>query len=179
MKILGGIYRGRKINMPKGIRPTQNKARKALFDILQDVQGLMFLELFAGSGAVGIEAASRGALEVVLVEHASPCIAAIKGNIASLGLKSCQVLPLDTDRAIQALYREGRRFDIVFFDPPYYKELAKKTLQTLGAYDIVAAHGFVIAQHFKKDNLPEGVGKLFIFKQASYGDTRLTFYRKK
>jgi 16S rRNA (guanine(966)-N(2))-methyltransferase RsmD len=164
--------------MPKGIRPTQNKVRKALFDILGEVAGLSFLELFAGSGAVGLEAASRGAGEVVFVEKDKRCAQVIKKNISVVSLSRCLVVSLDAIKAIQQLAKNKERFDIIFLDPPYYGGLAKKTLQTLWAYDILAPNGFIIIQHFKKDNLPEALGDLALLKQAKYGDTLLSFYRR-
>ncbi|HTY44795.1 MAG TPA: 16S rRNA (guanine(966)-N(2))-methyltransferase RsmD [Patescibacteria group bacterium] len=178
MRIIGGIYKGRVIAMPKDIRPTQDKVRKALFDILGGIEGLSFLELFAGSAAVGLEAASRGAVELVLVEQDRRCLAVIRKNIESLKAQNCSLYPKESQDMVKLLARGGRSFDIVFLDPPYYKDLAKKTLQILGAYDIVAPNGFVIIQHFKKDTLPPQAGNLARFKQAHYGDTVLSFYRK-
>ena len=164
--------------MPKGIRPTQDKVRRALFDILGDIEGLSFLELFAGSGAVGFEAVSRGVKDLTLVEHNSDCLRAIKKNIASLKLKACSLYPREVEAAIETLQKEQKRFDIIFLDPPYYKDLSKKTLKRLSNCDILSDTGFIIVQHFKKDNLPETLGDLVLFKQARYGDTRLSFYRK-
>lgn len=178
MRILTGAYKGRAVNMPAGIRPTQNKVRKAVFDILGDIRGLSFLELFAGSGAVGFEAASRGASEVVLVEENRSCLKAIERTREALGLKGCTVIPLAAQAALEALKRRGKSFDLVFLDPPYGKGLAKKTLQMLGGCDIVAPNSFVIIQHFRRDDLPESSGGLILFKQAGYGDTLLSFYRK-
>jgi 16S rRNA (guanine(966)-N(2))-methyltransferase RsmD len=178
MRITTGQYKGRQLKVPKGIRPTQNKVRKAFFDILGDIQGLSFLELFAGSGAMGFEAVSRGVSELTLVEYNRDCLMAIKKNIASLKPKACSLYPLEAEKAVQALFKEKRNFNIIFLDPPYYKDLAKKALQTLSAYDILAPNGFVIIQHFKKDNLPDALGDLALFKQKAYGDTVLSFYRK-
>ena len=179
MRIISGKFRGRVIKMPGGIRPTQNKVRKALFDILGDVEGLSFLELFAGSGGVGFEAVSKGARELTLVEYNRDCLLAIRKNIASLALKSCNLYPLETEKAIRTLNKDKHEFDIIFLDPPYYQGLAKKTLQILGAYDILAPCGFVVIQHFKKDELPEESGKLKLVKETRYGDTVLSFYQKK
>ena len=165
--------------MPKGIRPTQQKVRKALFDILGDIEGLSMLELYAGSGAIGFEALSRGLKELALVEYNRDCFLAINKNIESLKLKACSVYPMEADKAIARLAGEKRVFDLVFFDPPYYQGLAKKTLQTLAAYDIVAPQGLVVVQHFKKDDLPENLGVFSLFRTAKYGDTALSFYRKK
>jgi len=166
------------LKFPKGIRPTQNKVRKALFDILGDIQGLSFLELCAGSGAVGFEAISRGVREVTLVEYNHDCLLALRKNIESLKSAACSLYPEEASKAIRNLHKDGKRFDIVFLDPPYYIALAKKILQTLEAYDILAAQGLIIIQHFKKDNLPEAVGDLILFKESRYGDTLLSFYKK-
>jgi 16S rRNA (guanine966-N2)-methyltransferase len=179
MRITSGKYKGRIIKMPKGIRPTQNKVRKALFDILGDVEGLSFLELFAGSGAVGLEAASRGACAVVFVENDRDCLAVIKDNIATLKAGNCVAYPLEVGRFLRNLSTLNKKFNIIFLDPPYHNEEVKKTLQIFDAYDILAPNGLIIAQHFKKDKLPDQSGNLAVIKQAGYGDTLLTFYSRK
>lgn len=179
MRITTGQYKNRSISMPSNIRPTQDKVRKALFDILGDIEGLSFLELFAGSGAIGFEAVSRGAVDLTLVEHNRDCLLAIKKNIESFKPKSCNLYSRQASETIRDLHKDKRRFDIIFLDPPYYLDLAKKTLQTLSAYDILAPSGFIIVQHFKKDILPETLGVLSLFRQSRYGDTVLSFYRKK
>jgi 16S rRNA (guanine(966)-N(2))-methyltransferase RsmD len=202
MRIIGGRYKGRVIKLPKGIRPTQDKVRKALFDILADIEGLSFLELFAGSGAIGFEALSRGAADLTLVEYNRDCLSAIKKNIESLALKAPALYPQEVQGAIKVLHKEEKKFDIIFLDPPYPKTLvprpydksnkrgsgstgnlqeqplSKKTLQILGAYDILAPNGFVVVQHFKKDGLPQESGELRLVKESRYGDTILSFYRK-
>ena len=182
MRIISGKYKGRIIRMPKGIRPTQNKVRKALFDILGDIQGLSFLELFAGSGAVGIEALSLGAKQVVFVENNSDCLKALKNNFTYLLPTTYYLLPLDVFIAIKKMSKNKKQFDIIFLDPPYLRDVtptgAKKTLLNLSTYDILSPNGFIVAQHFKKDILPDRIGNLIILRQAEYGDTVLSFYRK-
>lgn len=165
--------------MPKGIRPTQDKVRKAVFDILGDINGLSFLELFAGSGAVGFEAASRGVTELTLVEESRDALKEIRNNIESLSLTSCNLYPFAAEKAVQAFYKDRLKFDIIFIDPPYYKDMAKKTLQMLGGYDILAPNGLLVVQHFKKDGLPDQCGVLKLIKNSRYGDTLLSIYRKK
>ncbi len=125
MRIISGKYKGRIIRMPRGIRSTQNKARKALFDILGDIQGLSFLELFAGSGAVGLEALSGGVASLTLVENNRDCLVTLKKNIESLKPEFCNLLPLEAEKAISAFAKDKRRFDIIFLDPPYYGDLVK------------------------------------------------------
>ncbi len=114
MRINSGKYKGRVIEMPKAIRPTQDKVRKALFDILGDIEGLSFLELFAGSGAVGFEALSRGVSDLTLVEYNRDCLMAIRKNIESLKARSCVLYEAEAEKAIGALERNDKRFDIVF-----------------------------------------------------------------
>ena len=178
MRINTGFHKGKKIHLPRGIRPTQDKVRKAIFDILGDVSGLSFLELFAGSGAVGFEAASRGVSELELVEYNRDCQLAIKRNIESLKPKACALYPFEAQKAIQVFHRDGRKFDIIFLDPPYHEGLAKKTLHMLGVYDILSPDGLLVAQHFKRDELPADEGSLRRIKQAKYGDTVLSIYNK-
>ncbi len=201
MRITTGIYKGRDLKMPRGIRPTQNVARKAIFDIIGDIKGLTFLELFAGSGAVGLEAASRGAKGVVFVEKSGDCVKMIKDNIALIskpGISQAQlnylIIQSDVSEAIKQLSRQNKNFDIIFLDPPYFQDeatpqpkgllgvplsAAKKTLQTLCAYDILPPTGLIIVQYSKQENLPEQLGVLSLLKLSVYGDTKLSFYQKK
>jgi 16S rRNA G966 N2-methylase RsmD len=147
---------------------------------------------------VGIEALSQGAKEVIFVDNNRACAAKIRDNLSVIGLLRYDVIALDAMETIKRLSQEGKRFDIVFLDPPYYKgkalrpavwrgwrsreeageSLTKKTLQTISAYDILAPNGLVIAQHFKKETLPERLGVLVLFKRKIYGDTVLSFYKK-
>ncbi len=185
MRITSGKYKGRIIESSQGIRPTEDRVRKALFDILGDIEGLSFLEIFAGSGAVGFEALSRGVKELILVENNRNCLRAINKNIESLKERACELYEQEADEAIRTLGKENKKFDLIFLDPPYYKDihknesLAKKTLQTLEAYDILSPYGIIAVQHFKKENLPKESGNLALIKQAKYADTLLSFYKKK
>ncbi len=183
MRITTGIYKGRNLAMPEGIRPTQEKVRKAVFDILGDISGLSFLELFAGSGAVGFEALSRGVSELVLVEQDCDCLKVIEKNSLLLGRPhGCFVYPQEAVKAIEELEKRKKKFDIVFLDPPYYKgkapeeSPAKKALQTIGRCDIVAPNGLVVAQHFRRDAVPRETGQYSLLRQSRYGDTVLSFY---
>lgn len=192
MHISTGKYKKRTIELPAGIRPTQDKVRKAVFDILGDVEGLQFLELYAGSGAVGLEALSRGARHVTFVESAQAPLRALRTNVERFGAGAdCDILPAETEKALIFLEKKKQSFDIVFLDPPYYPEQlrrgtvprapttseTKKTLQTLGACDIVRPDGFAIAQHAAHEALPASFGSLALIKQSRYGDTVVSFYK--
>ncbi|MFA5356869.1 MAG: 16S rRNA (guanine(966)-N(2))-methyltransferase RsmD [Candidatus Omnitrophota bacterium] len=179
MRIITGKYRGKGIQLPRGIRPTQGVVRKAVFDILGDMDGASFLELFAGSGAVGFEAASRGAESLTLVESDRDCVAAITKSMEALKLGKCVLYPGEAETAIKAFSRDKRKFDIIFLDPPYYKGLSKKILQMLGGCDILAPDGFVVVQHFRREELPKESANLALIKESRYGDTILSFYTGK
>ncbi len=209
MRIIGGEYRARTIKMPKlaEVRPTQDRVREAIFNVIREkIPGSDILDLYAGSGAFGIEAFSRGAQSVIFVDDNIKCIKTIKGNLASLdeNAKMPQLLKADAVGAISRFQKEGRKFDIVFLDPPYYKgsfdpstalragrlrtirspmgaveSLAKNSLIKMNACDILSQHAFVVVEHFKKDILPRETGDIILFKEKRYGDTAVSFYRRK
>lgn len=185
MKILGGQFKNKNFYMPGHIRPTQNVVRKALFDILgQDMGGKTFVDMFAGSGAVGLEAVSRGAEMTVFIEHDPTCTEVIEENFSLLGLQPdaegggpCELIHGDAFASIKSLMWQKRRFDIVFCDPPYGLELAKKALKTLGACDIVHPASWVIIEHERREMLPQQQGRFTLFKKNQYGSAWLSFYR--
>jgi len=185
MKIIGGQLKGRNFYMPADIRPTQHVVRKALFDLLgQDMSGVEFLELFSGSGAVGLEALSRGAKKVVFVEKEPKCVSVIEENIEILkispdedGKMTFEVIRGNALAFIKILARQKKAFDIIFIDPPYGRGLAKKALKTLGAYDIVRPNCTIVIQHEKKEILPEAQGRFLLFRQKKYGASLLSLYR--
>ncbi len=180
MRIITGKYRSRLIKAPKAIRPTEDRVRKALFDILGDVSGLTVLDLFAGSGSVGLEALSQSCQEVFFVENHRAAILAIEENLKNLGCQDrATVIPQDSFRAIENMAQKSRKFDLIFIDPPYYKDTGEKILQTLGEYDILHQSGYIIIQHFKKDFISAKAGNLALWRQEKYGDSFLSFYQKK
>ncbi|MFA5261365.1 MAG: 16S rRNA (guanine(966)-N(2))-methyltransferase RsmD [Candidatus Omnitrophota bacterium] len=187
MKILTGAYRGRNFYMPADVRPTQNIARKAIFDLIgHDLSGLTVLDLYAGSGAVGLEALSQGASKVTFVEKAPKCVDTIAENLALLGLKNgnyfdnrCELLHADALAAIKTFGGKKRAFNIVFLDPPYNRGLVKKTLKTLSAYDIVHPVSFIIVQYGKSEYLPETQEGFSLIKNHRYGKSFLAIFQKK
>jgi len=178
MRINTGKLKGRSVKAVQNIRPTKDMVKKAIFDILGDIEGLTFLDLFAGSGAVGLEAMSRGASLVMLVEKDRACLKAIEENIRALSLDNCEVYPQEAFEAVKQLQARKRVFDVIFLDPPYHEDTAKKILQTLSACDILARNGFVVVEHSSGDDLPELFNNLSLFDKRTYGITGLSFYRK-
>ncbi|MFH1782913.1 MAG: 16S rRNA (guanine(966)-N(2))-methyltransferase RsmD, partial [Candidatus Omnitrophota bacterium] len=181
MKIISGKFRGRVIDMPKDARPTSNKAREALFEILKnDIHGKSFLDLYSGSGAVGLEALSRGAEGISFVDSSQESIKTIRKNITKLNILDSYSIYIYTKNALQAIRdfnKKGARFDIIFMDPPYYKDIAKNTLIEISNYDILTANALIVIELYKKDDLPEKVNFLERFRVSRYGDTKLEFYK--
>ncbi len=181
MKITGGKDRSRLIKTPrlKDIRPTLDKIRKAIFDILQnEIADKVILDLFSGSGAIGLEAISRGAKIVYFIEREKACIDVINENIELLKYEDrANVLRGDVFKAIREFGEIREKFDIIIMDPPYRRDLAKKALLKISVYDIIKPSGFVIAEHSKTEKLPERIDLLQLYRQISYGDTVLSFYR--
>ena len=180
MRIISGGLKGRRIKFPENIRPTQQKVRKSIFDCLRNfVKGSIFLELFAGSGAVGLEAFSYGAAEVTFVDNDINCLRIIEANLKSLRQEAYRIYKKDSLLAVAELSEKAMKFDIIFLDPPYGKELAKNSLLKISVCDILSASGILVLEHNKKEELPERCGSLMLFKQKRYGDTVLSFYQRR
>jgi 16S rRNA (guanine(966)-N(2))-methyltransferase RsmD len=185
-RIIAGGGRGRRLKSPRGLstRPTGGRVRQTLFDILApEVPGCRFFDAFAGSGAVGLEALSRGASRVVLVDTSAPAVQAIKENARALAGEGgeVEVFRQDARTAVAALASRGRRFDIVYLDPPYDspRALYEGMLEVLGTGPVLADGGVVVAEHFHKRALPATIGGLEETRQVRVGDHLLSFYRRR
>ena len=167
--------------MPAGIRPTQNVLRAAIFDLLgHDFSGLSFLELFAGSGAVSLEAISRGADEVVMVEHNDLNAKTIRENCELLAIElggNFSLVHGDAFATVKRLSEEARRFDIVFFDPPYAQKMAKKTLKLLTSRDILHPQSLVCVQCEVSEKI-ETPEDFQVLTQRRYGSSYLTLLQR-
>jgi 16S rRNA (guanine966-N2)-methyltransferase len=181
MRIIGGEAKGRTLHFPPESkeRPTSDFLREALFNILGPLQDNSFIDLFAGSGSVGIEAASRGAADVVLVEKNKKIASVIQKNIESCGFKDqCRLLNLDVENALRELNNKKRSFDIIFADPPYDKGLAEETIKLLNKYPIFAADVRIVIQHSVKEDFNAQIGgRLILQDQRKYGSNVLTFLK--
>ena len=183
MRIITGEYKGRKLAPVKGvdIRYTGDKVKGALFSILRDaVPGARFLDIYAGSGNIGIEAISRGAGSVAFVDVNPVCTKTIAANLAHCGLSpkppEIMLLKMAMPRAMEYFRRHDTQFDVIFLDPPYRSGLVEKTLQEISACGILSTNGDVVAQHDVRENAPEQVGTLVRTRQNRYGATLLSFY---
>lgn len=186
MRVIAGTLRRRMLEAPAGLatRPTSDRLRETLFNVLAPrMEGARFLDLYAGSGAVGIEAVSRGARQAVLVERAAPALKVLRGNLEKLGLRGeVRVEAV----GVAAFLRRGRpqisalQFDVVFLDPPY--EAADEYAQALGllggeANELLAENAMVIAEHRRKEKLADRYGMLARTRLLEQGDAALSFYK--
>jgi 16S rRNA (guanine966-N2)-methyltransferase len=181
-RITGGTFKGLPLVIPPHLRATEAKVRQALFNILgPSIAGARVLDAFAGSGAVGCEALSRGAAFVACVESDGQAVVSIRDNLARLGAGlpagAWRVLQMDLARGLRELADSEAPFDIVVFDPPYGGEAAKKALNALAGYAMLARTGVAVVEHARRTVLPTSLPPLRQAKQHRYGDTVLSFYR--
>jgi len=182
-RIIGGQGKGRRLRTPRGeaTRPTGARVRQTLFDVLAaSLPGCRFLDPFAGSGAVGLEALSRGASTVTLVDASATAVAALRENARALAHAGgeVQVYRQDARVAMGGLARSGARYDVVFLDPPYAGGEYERLLETVAAFGLLAPDGVVVVEHFHKRGLPERIGGLVRAREIRVGDHRLSFYRR-
>jgi 16S rRNA (guanine966-N2)-methyltransferase len=185
MRIIAGKFRSRQLKSIKGmaLRPTSDKLRGTLFNILGElIVDSLFVDLFAGTGAVGIEALSRGAREAIFVEKHPPAAALIKKNLESLEIREgTRVLKSDVLQALKRLAEEPAaavRTEILFLDPPYAdEEQYRNVLSFLSSTSLLAENAVVIAEHRRKLDLPDTFGKLERVRVLRQGDAALTFFR--
>lgn len=180
MRISSGEFKGRMLNLPKTkqVRPTRAMVREAIFSVLGDfIEGKDVLDLFSGSGSLGLEALSNKARSVTFVENHRLSLDAIRANVLHLDCRSqCRIIAKDVFKAINILTKDALLFDIVFADPPYSLGLAKKCLLSIGNCDILQPSSIVVIEHYKKDELPLNTEKLKLWRLKKYGDTFVSFY---
>ena len=181
MRITGGVYSGRRLHTPKSsqIRPMRDQVRSALFNILRDlVEGSRFLDLFAGTGSVGIEALSRGAEHVTFVDKSREAISILSENIAELGAEDATtIIRADVFNWLENESSSGSAFDLIFVGPPYYHNLAHETLKLLGQARLSAPEAVIFAEVFKKEQLESQYGWLSQIDERLYGDNKIHFYQ--
>src|SRR3989338_11576464 len=183
MKILTGRLRGRRIEFKPNpsLRPTADKVRQAVFNILQaKTKGAKVLDLYSGTGALGMEALSSGATSAIFVENDSLQCQKIRRSLEALGLTAfAEVKCSEALKVIQEFSKNGERFDIIFLDPPYERDLAVKTLMSISETDILYDdRSSIICEVRKNEVLPEEIKKLRCLKTKLYGDTKILVFGK-
>jgi len=179
VRVIAGALKGRRLAPVKGrIRPTAAKVREAVFNILGlAVDGVRALDLFAGTGALGIEALSRGAAEAVFVEDHPEALKVLRRNLEALDLLGrTTVWPLPVAMALKKVAGRGERFGLAFLDPPYGGGAAAAALSALASLNLLLPGARVVVEHSRRESLPEACGPLERLEVRRYGDTQVAFY---
>jgi len=179
MRIISGTSKGRKLVTPKSqsLRPTSDRVKESIFNILRiEMEGKVVLDLFAGTGNLGIEALSRGAKKAIFVEKGRQAIRLIQKNLSQLGLEEwSEIVPRDANRAIGILKQRGESFDVILMDPPYEKGLIQKTLMKLRSHPIYKKDSILVIEHNKREPLPVTLAGWNLIRQRQIGDTLISF----
>ena len=181
MRITGGQSKGRALAGPKSnsIRPTSDQVKEAIFNIIgHDLKGFLVLDLFSGTGSLGLEALSRGATKTVFVDKAQESVNLIRKNLKRCGFEGLGlILRRDLLKGLSSIpLQHGKAFDLVFLDPPYGKGFLQPMLKQLAEGDLLAPMAHVVAESAKNEALPSSIGRLGMKKSKTYGDTRLTLF---
>jgi 16S rRNA (guanine(966)-N(2))-methyltransferase RsmD len=180
MRVIAGSQKGRRLMRPRGddLRPTSDRVKEALFSILgAHTTGARFLDLFAGTGAIGIEALSRGARSVTSIEPNPASLRVLRANVDRCGMADVVEIHACTVEAfLRRRHPRDQAYDIVFADPPYHDNSAMKLLPSLDQAGIMTLDSTVVLEHFTKVPVPPEVGRLVRLRQYRYGDTTLSVF---
>ena len=181
MRVISGKVRGIKLDTPKNddVRPTTDRVKESLFNIINPyVIDSNVLDLFAGTGSLGIECLSRGALSATFVDVSKDSINIVKSNVKKARVENeSTILNLDFKTAIDRLNVQNKKFDIIFMDPPYYKNMFIDALSNIDNSDLLSEDGIIVVEHDTKDKFIDKIGRLEKSKEKKYGNTTLTFYK--
>lgn len=180
MRVIAGLAKGLQLKAPNThkVRPAADKVKGAIFNILGDISGARVLDLFAGSGSVGIEALSRGAQNCTFVEADRNIAAYIQKNLDHCKLqKNAQVMIRKVDQALLWLDKKGQHFDLIFVDPPYDKNLVRPTLELLADFSLLTPHTLLVIEHSPRELPQQEI--LEISDQRKYGQTLISFMKAK
>lgn len=180
MRVISGNVRGKKLKSPEDekVRPTLDRVKENIFNIIgPKIRNSVVLDLFAGSGALGIEALSRGAGKCYFVDNSKKSIELVKLNLCYTGLEAnSEIFFTDADNAIKNLYNRGEKIDYIFVDPPYSKGIVQNVLKQLEKYNIINKEGIVIIETDKTEILPDTIHSLIKIKDREYSNTRISIF---
>lgn len=183
MRIISGEFRSRRLTFPrtKKTRPMTDRARESIFNILgKSVAEATVLDLFAGSGSLGLEALSRGASHATFVEKGPWARKSIRENLRQLGLeKRGRVLSMDIFQALRWLQKRGEKFSVIFLDPPYNKGVVRRALNWLEVSDIVSPFSQIVVHHSRQEKLPDSLEGLNVVRERHIGQACLSFLSKR
>lgn len=181
MRVISGVKKGFKLaagNTGK-IRPTTDRTRKVIFDVIGErIHKSIVLDVFAGSGSLGIEALSRGAAKVTFIEKSRYAISVLQRNLQKTGFQSEAVIfSSPADQALKTLARSTFKFDLIFADPPYHQSLAQSTISAVEEYDLLVNQGWLVLEHSKRNESELSAARMNLAKRTKQGETMVSFYR--
>lgn len=180
MRVISGSARGKKLRSPKdeSVRPTLDRIKENIFNIIGfDIKESVVLDLFAGSGGLGIEALSRGASHCTFVDKDKSSITLVQANLKDTRLeRNAEAYQMDAEKAIEKFYSKGKKFDYIFLDPPYQQGVIQKILKQLQKCNIMQEEGIIIVETDGLENLPDEIYHFTKMKEREYSNTKISIY---
>jgi 16S rRNA (guanine(966)-N(2))-methyltransferase RsmD len=180
-RIIAGLAKGIILETPQGMktRPTSDRAKEALFSILRNIyEGKAVLDLYSGTGSLGIEALSRGAQSCIFVDRNRKAVQAIRNNLNRCKLiDSANILAMDASKAIGLPEVKNEKFACIFMDPPYDKKLLAGTIEKISQNDIIDKKGILVVEHSAEETPPDGIYGFACYDRRNYGTVNFSFYR--
>ncbi|MBB3906278.1 16S rRNA (guanine(966)-N(2))-methyltransferase RsmD [Anoxybacillus rupiensis] len=180
MRVISGKCKGRVLQAVPGMstRPTTDKVKEAIFNMVGPYfSGGIGLDLFGGSGGLGIEALSRGLHSMIFVDHDAKAVQTIRKNVEACGLKEqSEIYRNDAERALKAIIKRQLRFHLIFLDPPYKKQKLQALISFIDEHSLLEKNGFIVAEHAHDIELPDRIGNLVRIKHEVYGITAVSIY---
>lgn len=181
MRIIAGSARGRKILPPEGMntRPTLDRVKENIFNIIQvHVYGAKTLDLFAGTGSLGLESVSRGASECYLIDKFPKTYSLLEANVKDLGFQDkCKCLNMDSYEALTLFKEKKQEFDLIFIDPPYLKNMVPSAIEKIDEYNLLKKDGIISIKIDSKEEIFEGSNHIKLVRSKKYGHTIVCFYK--
>lgn len=182
MRIIAGIARGTRLKMVPGkhVRPTADRVKESLFQVIGPFfDGGWVLDLFAGTGALGLEALSRGAERAIFIDQSRISLDTVLSNVEATGMKDrVEIYRRDARAACRVLSKRGLRFRLIFLDPPYHENLLLPVLTLIGGSDLLTEDGIVAAEYPSRESLPKRIGALVETRRLTYGDTTISLFQR-
>lgn len=180
MRIIAGIAKGKKILPPEGMgtRPTLDRVKENIFNIIQfRVYGTKAVDVFAGTGSLGLEAVSRGAKECYLVDKGEKSFSLLKENVKSLKFEDkCTCLNMDSYEALNMFAKKGISFDLIFLDPPYLRDMIPPAMKIIDENNLLNKDGFIVSKIDSAEEIYEGTDNIKLVNHKKYGNTTVCFY---
>ena len=181
LRVISGKARGLKLDTPKNqdVRPTTDRVKESLFNVINSyIMDSNILDLFAGTGSLGIECLSRGAKNCVFVDKSKDSINIVRSNVKKARVENeSTILNVDFKDAVKRLSTQNQKFDVIFMDPPYYENMFIECLKSIDKFNLLDEDGIIVVEHDTKDLFEDSIGRLNKSREKKYGNTTLTFYK--